>query len=153
MKLVSLFVLLGFIGCSHDRGPASVSNPNEAFDKIAGGNIQASAVKSKNAGEVCFDVQLKMKGIPQSEATTSNWNVAWVDKEDKFHLLTLNQRDPASTEPKGGIKTTAYGAWEEWTNAFRTCAPQTTFDNVKSLVITPKELSYKESESLNLEWK
>lgn len=153
MKLISFLILTSLWSCSHHRGPASLTpDKNVAEDTMALGNVKATAVKSTEGQDVCFDVQVTMKGVHQKEASPSNWTLAWVDQESKFHLLTLNQRDPAS-EPKGGTKITSYGAWEEWSNTFRTCAPQTRFQDVKSLVLTPKELTYKENESLKLEWK
>jgi hypothetical protein len=92
-----------------------------------------------------------MKGVDQQDAIPSNWTVAWVDKQSQYHLLSLNQRDPASV-PQGGQKIAPYGAYQEWTNTFRACASKARLDDVKSLILTPKTLPYKATEGLNLEW-
>lgn len=147
---VLAFVLLA--SCSHQRGPASVGGNPVAYDSMALGNIQAEAVKVADKKDTCFDITLNMKGVDQKEAQSSNWTVAWVDKESRFHLLSLNQRDPASV-PKGGTKVAPYGAYEEWSNTFRTCAQNVNKDEIQSLILTPKELSYKETEGMKLEWK
>lgn len=151
MRLLSFLFLATIISCAQTRGPASLSGEKVAYDSMALGNVRAQAVKTINAQDVCFDITLTMKNVPQKEASPSNWTVAWVDQESKYHLLNLNQRDPASV-PQGGQKIAPYGAYEEWTNTFRTCAPKAKLGDVKSLVLTPKELTYKENEGLKLEW-
>lgn len=151
MRLLSFLLLATFMSCAHNRGPASVNGQQVASDSVALGNVRATAVKSINAQDVCFDITLVMKNVPQKEASPSNWTVAWVDQESKYHLLNLNQRDPAS-DPQGGQKIAPYGTYEEWTNNFRTCAPKAKLGDVKSLILTPKELTYKENEGLKLEW-
>jgi hypothetical protein len=92
-----------------------------------------------------------MKGVEQQNAQTSNWTLAWVDKNDHYHLLNTSQRDPASV-PQGGQVVAPYGAYEEWTSNFVTCAPKARMNDVKALVLTPKELPYKESKGLTLNW-
>jgi hypothetical protein len=151
MKVLALFSLFVIVSCAHNRGPASLNGQPVAYDEMALGNIKASAVKSIEKQDVCFDITLKMKGVPQREAQASNWTVAWVDKESKYHLLSLNQRDPASA-PQGGTKVVPYGAYEEWTNTFKTCAPKARSGDVQSLILTPKELTYREAEGMKLEW-
>ncbi len=151
MKVLALISLFAVISCAHNRGPASLNGNPVAYDEIALGNVKASAVKSVEQQDVCFDITLEMKGVSQKEAMPSNWTVAWVDKESRYHLLSLNQRDPASV-PKGGTKVAPYGAYEEWSNSFRTCAPKARLGDVKSLVLTPKDLTYKDPEGMKLEW-
>lgn len=151
MKLLAIISLLAIFGCAQHRGPASVNGNPVAYDQMALGNIKASAVKTVENQDVCFDITLDMKGVKQNEAMASNWTLAWVDKDAKYHLLSMNQRDPASV-PKGGTKVEPYGAYEEWSNSFRTCAPKARVGDVKSLILTPKELSYKETEGMKLEW-
>lgn len=151
MKKLFLLNLLVLTSCAQYRGPASQNGSPVAYDTIALGNVKASAIKTIEDQNVCFDVTVVMKGVDQKEAQASNWTLAWVDKQSQYHLLSLSQREPASV-PKGGTKVAPYGAYEEWTNTFRTCAPQVRMNDVKSLVLTPKELSYKESESMKLEW-
>ncbi len=151
MRAILLLSTLLFVSCAQNRGPASVNGNPVAYDSLAFGNVQASAVKMIDQQDVCFDITLVMKGTTMREAQPSNWTVAWVDKESRYHLLNLNQRDPASV-PQGGQKVAPYGAYEEWTNTFRTCAPKARIGDVKSLVLTPKDLSYKSESGLKLEW-
>lgn len=151
MRLLSFLLLATLISCSQTRVPASLNDQTVAYDSMALGNVRATAVKSLEAQDVCFDITLVMKNVPQKKASPSNWTVAWVDQDSKYHLLNLNQRDPAST-PKGGQKIAPYGTYQEWTNTFRTCASKAKLKDVKSLVLTPKELIYKEHEGLKLEW-
>ena len=151
MKVLAIISLLAIVSCAHNRGPASLNGNPVAYDEMAFGNIKASAVKTLEHQDVCFDISLNMKGVDQKEALASNWTLAWVDKDSKYHLLSLNQRDPASV-PQGGTKVAPYGAYEEWSNSFKTCAPKAKMGDVKTLVLTPKELSYKETEGMKLEW-
>lgn len=151
MRLLSFLLLTTIVSCAQTRGPASLNGQPVAYDSMALGNVRATAVKSSDAQDVCFDITLVMKNVSQKEASPSNWTVAWVDQDSKYHLLNLNQRDPASA-PQGGQKIAPYGAYEEWSNTFRTCAPKARLGDVKSLILTPKELTYKENEGLKLEW-
>ena len=123
-----------------------------AYDSVSLGNIQAHAIKRVEKDEVCFDVSLKMKNVDKQNAQPSNWSFAWVDKAEQYHLMSATQRDPAAV-PKGGEVVAPYGAYQEWTNSFVTCAPKAKFSDVKSLVMTPKDLPYKEVKSLVLTWK
>lgn len=140
-----------FIGCATDRSPASLSDGTVAHDSMAFGNIKATATKTTYKEDVCFDINLEMKGVEQKDAASSNWTIAWVDKASHYHLLVLNQRDPASI-PQGGQKIAPYGTYQEWTNTFRTCAPKARFGDVKSLILTPKTLPYRVSEGMYLNW-
>lgn len=133
---------LTLASCAQLRDPAP-RDKNVAYDEMANGNIKATAMKTVGKQDVCFDINLEMKNVDQKEAMASNWTLAWVDSDSRYHLLTLNQRDPASA-PKGGT--------EKWTNSFRTCAPKARAGDVKSLILTPKELSYKETEGMTLQW-
>jgi hypothetical protein len=146
MKALCILGLFILASCALHKDPISEKGNPVAFDQMASGNVRASAVKVIDQQEVCFNISLMMKGVDQKEAFASNWTLAWVDKDSRYHLLTMSQRDPAS-EPQGG------GAHREWTNSFRTCTAQVHINDVKSLVLTPKELSYQETEGLNLEWK
>ena len=147
-----LFTLSLLVSCAHDmRGPASTKGP-VAQDSLAWGNVRAIAAKHADNQSVCFDIELTLTGTPQEQASPSNWTVAWIDKQDHYHLINLKQRDPAS-EPAGGQKVSPYGEFQQWSNTFRTCAPQAEVDNVRALVLTPKQLPYKFKDGLKLQWK
>lgn len=149
LLLTCLFIL---VGCSHDRSPASLGTNNVASDSMALGNVKATATKTTDNKNVCFDIALMMKGVEQKDASAANWTVAWIDQNSKYHLLSLNQRDPASI-PQGGTKVAPYGYYQEWRNNFKACAPKAVVGDAKGIILTPKELPYKENESLNLVWK
>jgi hypothetical protein len=149
LLFICLFIL---ISCSHQRGPASDTSQPVATDSMALGNVKAFATKTTDNKNVCFDISLSMKGVDQKDASPSNWTVAWIDKESKYHLLSLNQRDPASI-PQGGTKIAPYGYYQEWKNNFRACAPKAVMGDVEALSLTPKSLPYKEAEGLTLKWK
>jgi putative IMPACT (imprinted ancient) family translation regulator len=150
MKLMTVFCLIMFASCAHQRGPASVNGQPVAYDSMALGNVKASAVKRIEKQNVCFDIQLSLKNVKQNQAQASNWTLAWVDKKDQYHLLPVTQRDPASA-PTGGAVVAPYGFHHEYSNSFTTCAPNAGMSDVKALVLTPKELPYKEQE-LKLSW-
>ncbi len=136
-----LFFLLFFISCTHQ--PAFRNGHPVAYDSMAEGKVRASAVKQTGPSEVCFDITLNVKGAEQKTAEPSNWSLAWVDGNSRYHLMSLIQRDPASA-PKGENK--------DWTNTFRTCAAKASMNDVKSLILTPKELPYEDTQGLKLEW-
>lgn len=153
MKKLILLCVLGLVGCAgQHRAPSSIHGEPVAFDSMALGNIKASATKSIEAQNICFDVTIIAKGVAPEAVGASNWSAAWVDKKDQYHLLTMHQRDPASS-PEGGTIIAPYGAYQEWTNDFKTCAPKARLGNVKSLVLTAKELPYKDTKGLVLTWK
>ena len=98
------------------------------------------------------DYDLVMKNVEESAIQSSNWTLAWVDQKDHYHLVNMNQRDPAST-PQDRRIAAQYGEYHEWTNSFKTCAPGAKLADVKSLVLTPKSLPFNESKGLHLDWK
>ncbi len=150
MKILSLIYLMVFASCASHRGPAAIDGNPVAYDSMALGNVKASAVKRVEKQEVCFDISLQLKNVNQEQAASSNWTLAWVDKNQQYHLLPVTQRNPASA-PKGGPVVTSYGAYQEWSNSFTTCAPQARMAEVKSLVLTPKDLPYGKDE-IKLNW-
>lgn len=151
MKFLSIICLVALVGCAHNRAPSSVNGQKVAHDSIALGNVVASATKNTQKQDVCFDINVVVKGADQSVAQPSNWTLAWVDKSEQYHLLNFSQREPASV-PQGGRVAAQYGEYEQWTNTFRTCAPEASFNDVKALVLTPKSLPYKETKGLYLNW-
>jgi hypothetical protein len=141
MKAVFVIAMSILSSCAHYR---ETKISNVAQDSMAQGLIHASILKENDGYEVCFDISLRMKGVTQKDASTSNWTAAVVDEDSRYHLLSLTQRDPASV-PKGGP--------EEWSNSFRTCALHSRIGTIKSLVLTPKTLPYPETEGMTVEWK
>ncbi len=151
MKYVSIIYLIALASCAHYRAPSSVNGQQVASDSIALGNVTATATKSSQKSDVCFDINVVVKGTDQAVAQPSNWTLAWVDKAEQYHLMNFSQREPASV-PQGGRVAAQYGEYEQWSNTFRTCAPEARFNEVKALVLTPKSLPYKESKGLYLNW-
>jgi hypothetical protein len=149
MKYLSVLCLMALVSCAHQRGPASANGQPVAHDSMALGNVQASAVKKIEQQDVCFDVTLKMKGVSREQAQPSNWTLAWVDNKNQYHLLNPSARHPASV-PQGGPVVMPYGAYNEWSNNFIMCAPKARMDDVKGIVLTPKDLPYKDVKSLQL---
>lgn len=152
MKTLIVICLLALMSCAHERNPASAQNGSQiAYDTVALGNVLAYATKRLDKQDVCFDINLEMKGARQQDILPGNWTVAWVDQQNQYHLLNMNQRDPAST-PHGGQVIAPYGAYQEWKNNFTTCAPKAHFNDVKTIVLTPKEFAWKGNRELNLTW-
>ena len=152
MNQIMIFIcLVALSSCAHQRGPASVDGNPVAYDSMALGNVKASAVKRFSNQEVCFDIDLVTKDVDQNQAQASNWTLAWIDKNNQYHLLPVTQRDPASA-PQGGSVVAPYGAYTEYSNHFTTCAPKAQFNDVKGLVLTPKELPYAKKDGLKLTW-
>lgn len=137
-----LFLLLFLISCTHR--PAFRKGHPVAYDSIADGKVRASAVKILGASEVCFDITINVKGTEQRTAEPSNWSLAWIDGNSRYHLMSLIQRDPAAAPQ---------GTQNEWTNTFRTCGAISNLNEVKSLILTPKELPYEDTQGLKLKWK
>jgi hypothetical protein len=151
MKILSIICLLALVSCAHHRQPASANGSSVAYDTAALGNVLAYATKRIDKQNVCFDINLEMKGGTQQEILPSNWTVAWVDQQNQYHLLNMNQRNPASS-PKGGQVQAPYGAYQEWKNTFTACASKANFNDVRTLVLTPKEFPWQGNRELNLTW-
>jgi len=150
-KPMMLLCLIIVASCAHQRGPASVEGNPVAYDSMALGNVKASAVKRAHQKEVCFDINLVTKDLKLEQAQAANWNLAWVDKNNQQHLLPTNQREPASV-PQGGTVVSPYGAFNEYNSSFTTCVPKADMDDVKGLVLIPKDLPYAKKDGLKLNW-
>lgn len=150
MKYLSIICLAALVGCAH-RAPSSLNGLPYAEDSAALGNVKASAVKSAENKDVCFDIDLAVKNVDAQLVAPSNWTIAWVDRNNQYHLLNLNQRDPASA-PQGGRVAAQYGEYTEWKNHFKACAPKAQMFDVKGIVMTPKNLPYKYGDGLHLNW-
>lgn len=151
IKIMMILCLVILASCSHQRGPASVDGNPVAYDSMALGNVKASAVKRASNQEVCFDINLVTKDVKPEQAQASNWTMAWVDQNNQYHLIPITQRDPASA-PQGGAVVAPYGAYTEYSNNFTTCAPKAQIDDVKGIVLTPKDLPYTKKDGLKLTW-
>ncbi len=152
MKTLSIICLALLFSCANSRHPSSLHGEQFTENSIAFGQVRATAVKETSNQDVCFDIGLTVKNAEQSFATPANWTAAWIDKSNQYHLLNLNQRDPAST-PQGGRVAAQYGEYQEWTNTFRACAPKARVDSIRQLVLIPKSLPFKSEDRLQLEWK
>ena len=150
-KLIFMTALVFLVSCTQMRGPASIEGNPVAYDSMALGNVKASAVKRESNQQVCFDINLVSKDVKPEQVQGSNWTLAWVDTNNNYHLLPLTQRDPASS-PKGGTVITPYGSYTEYSNSFTTCAPRADMNQVKSLVLTPKDLPYNKKDGMKLTW-
>lgn len=142
MNKSMLLLLIVFGACAKNQLNPFPKN-YVAHDEMADGNIKASATKSLEEQSVCFDISIMMKNVSEREASSSNWTIAWVDANARYHLMNTNQRDPASSPS---------GSPEKWTNNFRTCSPKSRQDEVRYLILAPKELSYQEVEGMQLQW-
>lgn len=151
MRFLGILCLFAFVGCAAHRAPASLDGNPVAYDSMALGNIKAQAIKREQNKGVCFDITLTMKNVNQQHASPSNWTLAWVDQNNQYHLLSLKQRNPASV-PKGGTVTAPYGAYEQWSNSFQTCARNIKPESIKSLVLTPKQIPYKKNKGMEFTW-
>ena len=148
MKFSIFITFVALMSCAH-RGPSSLNGQPYAEDNVASGNVKASATKDAHKDDVCFDITVDLKNVDQNLATSSNWTAAWVDRANNYHLLDLNQRDPASA-PKGGRVAAQYGEYTEWSNTFRACASKAKMYDVRSLVLTPKSMPHKTGDGLHL---
>lgn len=146
-----IFCLIILASCAHKRGPASIDGHTVAYDSMALGNVTANAIKRTDDKQVCFDINLYAKDVKVEQAQASNWTLAWVDTKDQYHLLPTTQRVPASV-PQGGAVVAPYGSYSEYTNTFTTCAAASDIHEVKSLVLTPKELPYDKKDGMKLTW-
>ncbi len=152
MQRAVLLLFLLISSCAYHHKQTSQEGPAFAQDTLANGKVHVTAFKTIEHQDVCFEITLKIKEATMKEALTSNWTAAWLDKESKYHLLNLNQRDPASV-PQGRGSKNSDATFNEWSNTFRTCAPEAKISDVKILILTPKELSYHTKSGLQLEWK
>jgi hypothetical protein len=150
-KYLMLLCLIILASCAHNRGPASVDGHKVAYDSMALGNVSANAIKRSDDKQVCFDINLYAKDVKAEQAQASNWTLAWVDSKNQYHLLPVTQRVPASV-PQGGAVVAPYGAYNEYTNTFTTCAASASIDDVKGLVLTPKDLPYSKKDGMKLSW-
>ena len=135
-----LFLILA--SCSHGNQSPPMDR-SVASDAIAAGNVSATVQRKFQRQQVCFQIELKMRSVSQNYAEASNWTVAWIDSDSRYHLLSLNQRHPASI-PSGTI--------DEWTNTFWTCDARLKLQNIDVLLLTPKTLPFNESEGLKFKW-
>lgn len=139
--LASLFLIL-ISSCSHQK-PDEAKFFSVAYDSMAEDKVKATAIKRSLNDAVCFEISIWMKDSKAQNALPANWTVAWVDHQKNHHLLSLNQRDPASIV-KGSAK--------EWKNDFVACTPNTRLTHVKALVLTPKEFPDVHDRELQLNW-
>ena len=151
MKVLSGLCLLTLIACSHSRHPSSLHGQKVARGNASYGKIEAVATKMTDKNSVCFDIDLKLKGGDQANALPSNWTLAWIDANKNYHLLDFNQRDPASV-PDGGRVAAQYGEYEQWKNTFKTCAAGASSSDVKTLVLTPKNVPFEGNSTVFLSW-
>lgn len=142
LKIISPLTLLTLISCSQLPTQNSASY-SMAFDSMNEEKIQATAIKRRDKEAVCFEVSILMKEGTEQIAQTSNWTVAWVDKKKRYHLMGLNERDPASLPQTSG---------RGWKNDFTTCTHNVKFEDVKALVLTPKENIPGDTEGMRLNW-
>jgi len=122
-----------------------------AIDSIESGNISAKATKVIQTHEVCFEVVLKLFGTNRNHALPNNWTMAWIDQNNQYRLLSLNQRNPAST-PQGGLILSHFGERQEWINNFKACGSKKDRDRVEAIVLHPKDLPFKTDRGLKLVW-
>jgi hypothetical protein len=143
MKLVSLLCCLLIASCAQKPTVTPKASSTVARASMAKGKITAEAVKTITDQDVCIVITLQTKGVSQEAVLSSNWMAAVVDQKSQYHLLSINQRDPASV-PQGKRK--------NWTFALRTCASRVRLGDVKKLVLTPKVLPFNNEEELQLIW-
>jgi hypothetical protein len=151
MKIYLLSLLLLTISCSHQRSPASLSDPSVASESFALGNVKAFAQKTYSKDKVCFDISLTLKGVDEKHAQPNNWTVTWLDKKQVVHQITNHQRTPASL-PKGETKIAPYGSYQEWQSELNVCVDGVSRDEIHSITLNPKELPYKVKNGMTLHW-
>ena len=149
-KIMTILCLAVLASCATQRGPASIDGNPVAYDSMALGNVKASAVKRADDKDVCFDIKLLAKDIKPEQAQVSNWTLSWIDQNNQTHPLPITHREPASA-PQGGAVVAPYGSYTDYSNNFTTCVPKTQFENVKGIVLTPKDLPYVKND-LKLNW-
>lgn len=140
MKASFIFLLV-MVSCSR-----SIMKPSEktiASDAIADGKVTAVASKRTELQTVCFEISLKIEAQRQY-ADASNWSIAWVDSNQRYHLLSLQERSPASLiKSPNGL----------WTNTFKACDNKSKLETLDFLLLTPKTFPFRESEGLKFQWK
>jgi hypothetical protein len=144
VRIISVLFLLFLVNCTHTKVKDTRPSETLAYDSISKNRVKAQALKKIQQNDVCFEITLRVKSKDASVSSPSNWTLAWEDQNSRYHLLTLKLRDPASL-PRLSPK-------KEWVNVFRTCAFHARLKEVKSLILTPKELPFGKHESLRLEW-
>lgn len=145
MKYLVFLSLMFIVGCATQPNGfiLSINDEDLAYASIAKGSVQASAAKTLESQSACFDITLVAKAARLETILPSNWTAAWVDAKSKYHLLNMNQRTPASVpKHRGG----------EWTSHFKACLPEAKAEQVKKLVLVPKDLPYDTDEWLELSW-
>ena len=147
MKFMSIVCLLAAVSCAHHHH----HHNKKVHSAMSNEKVKASAVKVTEGNEVCFDITLNTIGEEDWEVEPTNWTMAWVDADAKEHPIRYTQRGPASV-PQQDEAAAPYGAFKEWNNSFRTCAPGAKMNEVKSLILVPKDLTDKEVETLKLNW-
>ena len=149
MKFICFLCLFVLCGCSSFN--RYTLDPDVAYDSMSFGRIHVYAKKVIQHEDVCFEIKLHMKNVEQKEILPSNWTVAWTDRSSHYHLLRLNQRDPASVST---VKKTYtfFKRQKEWSNDFTTCAPKAKLVDVDSLILNPKSLSFANVGNLTLKW-
>jgi hypothetical protein len=160
LRVLALMFMVLLFSCSQTKTKKikktvrTVSHPTQVqeeevvvfSDSIAEGKITATAQKVVENQSVCFIVNLSMKDVEARNVRSSNWIAAWEDMNSRIHLLSLKQRDPASTPE--------LVSEDEWTNNFKTCTSRAQIDEVKSLILAPKDLPFEHSnEHLTIQWK
>lgn len=144
MRTLSFLCLVSLVSCAHKAAAPQKAEPNPNFAEatLVGGHIQARAMRSSENQSTCFAVTISTQKTPKEAVQVSNWSAALKDQRSRFHLLSINQRDPASVPS---------GSFEKWTNQFKICASEARYGTVRSLILTPKEYGV-EGESLELKW-
>lgn len=146
----TFFLIFSFIlvGCSHEyRGPASVDGEQVAHDAIELGDIKASAYKSLEGRNVCFDITVVAKNVEKQTLTPDHWSASWIDSKNEHHTLNLQQRAPVLV-PQGGTIIAPYGAYQEWSNNFKSCISKTSMNNIRSVILESEN-----DQRLVLTWK
>jgi hypothetical protein len=143
MRLISTLLLFIFTSCAQHRISPSEADRNVATDSLANGKIQGTAIRKIKGQQLCFDVTLKLQDVEQEIAEAANWTLAWMDAQNRYYLLSLQLRTPASS-PKGGTNL--------WTNTFQICEPKKSLESLDSLLLTPKTLPFKETDGLRFQW-
>ncbi len=152
--LIKSYLLLSFVAltsCSFLTTQQLLSKNPEASDSIALGRIKATAIKRIQNQEVCFDIELNCKNVKVEQALASNWNLAWIDRSDHYHLMPTTQRSPGAL-PKTKTVTTLFKSHTEIHNSFTNCVSTTSLKDVKGIVMTARELPFKNQDELKLHW-